>query len=239
MGVKTTSKYANPYTPRICEFWKLSQLFPIVPNRSHSFPIVPNRSELFRIVPFRSVSFRKCSLVSVEQSRRIAIRRYWMRANPTEGYPSVLGMSRLVGIGSERAGLSVFSSSLSLVVEGRPLREADADGHVPDVHHLFAVHADDRGIDRTLAQTGKFRSVVATESYADWLACRYGRSYRDVHQHPAGGNVHTSGGVFTLGWAVVELHSYREWMPAVVSTFCWCLLIHRKRPLTTGESPWR
>ena len=127
----------------------------------------------------------------------------------------------------------------SLVTDYRPLREADADGHVPDVHHLFAIHADDRGIDRSFTQTGKFRSVVAAESYADWLACRYGRSDRDVHQHPAGGNVHTSGGVFTLGWAVVELHSYREWMSAMIPSFRWCLLIHRKCPLATGESPWR
>ncbi len=57
MGVKMTSKIVTAYTPRICGFWKLSQLFPIVPNRSELFPIVPNRSESFRIVPFRSVSF--------------------------------------------------------------------------------------------------------------------------------------------------------------------------------------
>ncbi len=58
MGVKMTSKTATACPPRICEFWKLSQLFPIVPIRSHSFPFVPNCSESFRIVPNRSVSFR-------------------------------------------------------------------------------------------------------------------------------------------------------------------------------------
>ncbi len=50
-------------------FPNCSQLFPIVPNRSELFPIVPNRSELFRFVPFRSAA-------SLNQSRRIAIRRF-------------------------------------------------------------------------------------------------------------------------------------------------------------------
>ncbi len=58
MGVKTTPKIVTACTPRSYEFWKLSQLFPVVPNRSESFRIVPNCSQSFRIVPFRSVSFR-------------------------------------------------------------------------------------------------------------------------------------------------------------------------------------
>ncbi len=62
MGVKMTSKYANPYRPRSYEFCNFSQLFPFVPNRSELFPIVPNRSQSFRIVPNCSVSFHNVVL---------------------------------------------------------------------------------------------------------------------------------------------------------------------------------
>ena len=61
MDVKMTSKNISACTPKIYGFWKLSQLFRIVPNRSELFRFVPNCSESFRFVPFCSVSFRFCS----------------------------------------------------------------------------------------------------------------------------------------------------------------------------------
>ncbi len=82
MGEKMTSKYANPYRPRIYEFWKLSQLFPFVPNRSHSFRIVPNRSQSFRIVPNRSESFRIGPFRSLTD-----------RQTPRPRYPTIISKS--------------------------------------------------------------------------------------------------------------------------------------------------